>query len=551
MMPDISRKIWTIVTSCLLLFCTNMQALPLEAQIIFSARPFTTEDVNQRTVNEFKALDEIYARAIFKRPIKEMVTGNPEDYFHPETGHLLIEFELKQMIDGNVYSGVIKYLSREDLEKNYFDFDVAPAANRSRDAYVVNFAGGLASYGSEYFRNRQKGMFTMTAFIMDRKGEKMQNGNVSGNFSVDYSILPEGDAGAMKMESWQQKIYQAANEEVVKENQKKMNPGKNGSVPSMIFLDQKGETRATFLAGDEIRGRINLTKPLKEYISDGSVKQLQIDIKSLNDDITGISVTKILRTSELEQTYIDFEISVPGDKAKDVYTNNLGFFRTFYPDGIDPKRILQFELSLATQYNMNYNGLKELEASGELEIDYTKATKSQLASFYNKGEQAAKAAEINADKQAGLENAEIVKKMPLPLVFTKPGKAGYAAYSKETITGMIKARFKVNNVYMLTFDEPEGSGDFTPLKDLSNYPTEKLGNHVFYFAFKDESDGQYKFSGGRLRMLYEGNGKYSEPFIFPYSPIMNGDPGFPFDKTRKKMGFESVFFVDGDKLKKN
>lgn len=320
--------------------------------------------------------------------------------------------------------------------------------------------------------------------------------------------------------------------------------------PGIIFMNAKGEVATIFLAGEEIRGRINLPKPVKDYLKGETAKQIRIDVRSTSDEISGIAVTKMLRASELNNSYIDFDVYPTAQKAKDIYESGLGFFFSFYPTNASPKGVIKFEVAVGDEYNENYNGLSKMEVSGEISIDYTKITAIEYSKLWSKGKDAHDAAEANASKIASIENAEAVKAMPLPIVFTKPSKAGYTGYSNAIIINMIKARYKISAVYMLTFDEPDGPGDFTALKDLNNYPSEKLGNHVFYFAFKDELDGQYKFAGGRLRMLYEGNGKYSEAFIFPYSPLMNNDPKFPFDYARKDLGFESVFFMDGAKIKK-
>ncbi len=320
--------------------------------------------------------------------------------------------------------------------------------------------------------------------------------------------------------------------------------------PGIIFMNAKGEVTSTFLAGEEIRGKINLPKPVKDYLTGETAKQIRIDVRSTSDQVSGIAVTKLLRASELNNSFIEFDVYPSALKAKDIYESGLGFFFSFYPTNVLPKGVIKFEIMVGDEYNESYNGFSKMEVSGEISIDYSKITSAEYNKLWAKGRDAHDAAEANASKIASLENAEIVKTMPLPIVFTKPSKAGYTGYSNAVIINMIKARYKVEAVYMLTFDVPDGPGDFTSYKDLNNYPSEKSGNHVFYFAFKDPIDGQYKFAGGRLRMLYEGNGKYSEAFVFPYSPLMNNDPKFPFDYARKDLGFESVFFMDGAKIKK-
>ncbi|MBA3681454.1 MAG: hypothetical protein H0W73_09860 [Bacteroidetes bacterium] len=519
----------------------------ITGEVVFSNEPFIGDKPANKIVNEFKAWDEIYGRINFDKPIAEILDGS--NIAKKDDGSILVAFEVVEDASGKNTIRVTKYLTKQEMEKNYFDFDIAPALNTSRDNYIVSFSSAFASYGLDYFKERAKGKFTFYVFFQDRTHENMEGQNNVGNLTVDYSNLPDGDKGTTKIKDWSQKIDQAANDDVVKENKKKMEAKNSGTNPAFIFTNTAGKTANVFQAGEEIHGKLILQKPLKDYLSGDKATQIQIDIKCLNDNITTISVIKILRPSEFNNSYIEFDVFPTLQNAKDVYDNNLGFYRTFYGNA-HPKKIVNFELSLATDYNLNYNGFKKLEALGEIAIDYTKATKEQIEIFYNKGQQAGEEAEKNAEKLYIKESAETVKTMPLPIVFTRSSKAGYSSYSNTTLINIIKSRFKITEVFMLTFDEAEGSGDFTPLKDLNNYPTEKIGNHVFYFSFKDPIDGHYKFTGGRLRMLYEGNGKYSEPFVFPYSPIMNGDPKYPFDYGRYDQGFESVFFIDGEKIKK-
>ncbi|HYG50166.1 MAG TPA: hypothetical protein VD905_04645, partial [Flavobacteriales bacterium] len=350
---------------------------------------------------------------------------------------------------------------------------------------------------------------------------------------------------------WQRSISMAAQGWVVEENRKKM-----ATAPSIAFSNQPFSNPAHVVvsgvkAGDPIYGRVTLPKPLKEYVSMGTPAKLQIDIKCLNDNVSGLSVEKLLRASEFENAYIDFDIFPSSENARDVYSSNLGFYYTIFATGITPGRKLEFEISLASDYNASNNYFHKMDGFyGELEIDYAGLTSQQLKELNDKGRKLGEEAEENADKLAGIEGAAQVKTLPLPIVFTRASKSGYSGYSNAAIMQMIKAKFKATEVLMLTFDESDGHGDFTALTDLSNYPTEKSGNHVFYFVFKDPLDGLYKFSGGRLRMLYEGNGRYGEAYIFPYSPIMEGDPVFPYDPMRKKLGFDSIFFFDAQKIKR-
>jgi hypothetical protein len=516
-----------------------------QAEVAFSAQPFEG-NATAKIIKTFNAFDEIYGRVKFSQPIKSFLS-NPEENFYRDNGSIEINFEIKTGDGSKTHTGVSKNLSKEELEKNYFDFDIAPALNRSNDVYFVDFSGGIAGTDVPYFQKRSSGSFIVSSFIMTSKGEKLEEVKMTGEFTIDYSKLPAGDAGVTKLSEWERMIALAARSEQVEENKKRKTYKASGASSSITFMNAKKENVSAFSAGDEIYGKIMLPKPLKEY-ANGTVKQLRIDFKSINDNIQG-SVSKMIRASELENSFIEFDIAPALTTAKDVYDSNLGFSFFFYGNSNDPQKNVKFDISLSSDYNTNYNNWKKFDANGELSVDYSKLNKTQVAELFTKGQTVAKEAEKNASKAASIENGIAAKNLPLPVVFTKASKTGYTGYSNVVITNMIKARFKIKEVYMLTFDVAEGSGDFRSLTDLNNYPSEKLGNHVFYFAFKDELDGQYKFSGGRLRMLYEGNGKYSEAFIFPYSPIM-GDEKFPFDQNRKDLGFESVFFMDGARIKK-
>lgn len=521
---------------------------PITGEVIFSDQPFVGDSPSNTVKKDFMAWGEIYGRAKFNQPLKELIIGR--ELAVDDDGNMLIGFELKQNADGETHYGTTKLLSKEELEKNYFDFDIAPSINNSRDPYIVDFGGGVANLGSSYFMNRQKGLFTLTVQFLNGGHTALPEQNCKGEFTIDYSNLPDGDEGISKMSSWSQTLYHTKDRSQVAQNKQRIEALNSGAISKIVFMNSQNTVSTTFKAGEEIYGKINLSKPLKEYFSGENAKHIQIDIQCLNDNIYGLSVTKTIRLGEINNNYLEFDIFPSLEKAKDFYTNNLSFYRTFFGMNDSPNKIIRFEISLGTDYNINYNGFKKMEALGEIEIDYSGVTQTQISELYENGRKIAEAAEKKADQLFAKESGEFAKSLPLPIVFTKKSQTGYSGYSNATIISMIKQYYKITEVYMLTFDVADGTGDFTSLTDLSNYPTEKIGNHVFYFAFKDDLDGQYKFAGGRLRMLYEGNGNYSDAFIFPYSPLMEGDAAFPYDYTRNNLGYESVFFMDGAKIVK-
>lgn len=518
----------------------------LKGTIVFSNQPFEGDSPTAKPVTAFKAWDEIYGRIQFDKPLKNMLTG----YF---AGAILDEgpivvFQLKREVDGEIHHGVNKKLSMADLEKNYIDFDIAPGINKSRDAFTPDFSGGVTSLNNPDFENRTNSKFTMRAFFWDAGHEEIPEQYISGPLSIDYSGLPDGDGGISKMTEWERVIYQAAQEDKVAENAKKRSIKPTIEFSTLPFSNAAHTVVSSIKAGDQAYGRITLAKPLKEYIQEGNPKQIRIDIKCLNDDVIGISVEKKLTAAEFNNAFIDFDIFPSLENAKDVYTENMGFYFTIFASDLNPRKKLKFEISLSTDYNISNNGFRKMESFGELEIDYSNATAAQITEWSATARKMGEVAEKKADLAFAKECMELVKSMPMPTVFTRPSKAGYTGYSNATIIQMIKTYYKVSEVLMLTFDEPEGTGDFRSLTDLNNYPSEKLGTHVFYFVFKD-SDGAYKFGGGRLRMLYEGNGNYSEAFIFPYSPFKDGE-SFPWDRVRDKAGFQSVFYMPESKIKR-
>ncbi|HLP10316.1 MAG TPA: hypothetical protein VK177_00190 [Flavobacteriales bacterium] len=526
--------------------------MELKAEVVFSNQPFIGENPGAKPVNDFKAWDEIYGRVTFSKPIEQLLVGEFENGiadYDPYLGTSLMRFSLKQD-DNGVGVAIERRLTAEELKLNYIDFDIAPAETRSRSVYPSNNFGSAVARQNTYFEARKKGTFTMTVEFLDGKGDALEGQNIKNKLTIDYSDIPEGYQGTEKMSQWERSISSAAQGWVVSDNLKKMATEPNITFSKKPFSDDSRIITSSVKAGDPIYGRIVLKKPLKEYVSDWKPEKLQINIKCLNDNITGIAVEKMIRAGELENAYIDFDIFPSPESAKDVYSNNLGFYRTVFSSEIISGAKLRFEFSLASEYNASYNGFKKMEGYGELEIDYAGLTSQQIDELSEKGRKLGEKAEENADRLAGVEGVAKVKTLPMPIVFTRAGKSGYTGYSNATIVQMIKTKFKATEVLMLTFDESDGSGDFSALTDLNNYPTEKIGNHVFYFVFKDPLDGLYKFSGGRLRMLYEGNGKYGEVYIFPYSPLLEADPVFPYDPMRKKLGFDSIFFFDPLKIKR-
>ncbi len=341
----------------------------------------------------------------------------------------------------------------------------------------------------------------------------------------------------------------------------------------IIYASQPFSTNPTeqkeFKANSPIYGRVVLDKPLKEYCKlaskhldnvpsnfarlIGLAPENQYDEEGNEkyDKTLVITYDLYLTFADLEKNYIDFDVMPTVADATSEYSSGLAFYRSFADQETETGKKSHFGIRLFPEYNESNAQIVGLTATGDFYIDYTASNYETVEQWANQCRKAQEAAKENALKSAGKNAAEQAKKLPLPVCFTRGQNKGYTdpKFSNAKITAMIKQMFGVTEVYNLTFDKPDGVNDFRSLVDAStNLPTYKMGNHVFYFAFKDK-DGTYRFSGGVLKMDYEGYGKYGEAYIYAYSPIQ-GDEKFPIDEQRKQNGLYSVFVFDGTKLPK-
>lgn len=518
----------------------------LTAQIVFSEQPFMGADGGNKISTDFKAGSEIYGRIKFAKPMNELFKG----YFagaklkvNTSDGLAKLEFKIKYEKDGETrFAAAEKNLSAEDLNLNYVDFDIAPSLNKSRDAYRTCFANVIASSSVPYVEGGEKGKMKILAFFINDNGEQVENVNIGGDLVIDYSD-PKLDLNA-----WNEQIEKASIEDRVVENKKKMGKKANIEFANLPFSNPAHKVATKFKAGSPIYARVTLEKPLKEYLKVDEAKWLYIKVNCSNyTNINGLSHQKKLRPSELENSYIDFDVTPTVADAKDVYDSNMGFHFSFFSNNEAPNKVVSFEVELE-EINNNAS-FARLKGFGSLELDYTGLTGTQVGALWEAGRTTGEAAIKNADKMALAEGAEMVKKMPLPAIFSKPSKAGYTEYSSAVITQMIKSYLKVTDVYMLMYGENKEQQEFFVEKDSYNLPTAKVGNITFYFIFKD-TDGYYKANAGYLIRPYEGGSKYGTPYIKAHVPITTGDAQYPLDVVRDKNGFNYCFLVDGAKVKK-
>jgi hypothetical protein len=519
----------------------------LKGNIVFSDQPFTGDAGGNSPKTDFKAGGEIYGRIKFDKAMNDLFKG----YFsgaklkvNNSEGDAKMTFKVKYEKNGEtVFGAAEKILSKEDLTKSYVDFDIAPAKNKSRDAYRTGFSGSIANSSNPYVNDGEKGKITIIGYFIDDNGSDVENTNIKGTMTIDYSD-PK-----LNLNSWNDQIDWAAREDVIAENKKKIGKKPNIEFANLPFSNPAHKVGTKFKAGSPIYARVTLDKTLREYMKVDEVKWLYIKVSCQNyQQINGLTHQKKIRPGELDKNYIDFDVTPTAADAKDVYDSNMGLHFSLFSNNNAPNKVVSFEIEL--EENNNSSNFARLRGFGNLEIDYTGLTGTQVGALWEAGRVAGESAEKNADKGAAAEGAELAKSLPLPAFFNKPSGKGYTGYTNAQIIAMIKNYLKVTEVYMLTYGENKEQGDFFIEKNELNLPKAKVGNIGFYFIFKD-TDGYYKANGGYLIQPYEGGGKYGAAYIKADGPISTGDPKYTHDVERDKKGFNYCFIVDGAKVKKS
>lgn len=339
----------------------------------------------------------------------------------------------------------------------------------------------------------------------------------------------------------------------------------------MIFsskpFSQGGIEQNEFKANTPIYGRVLLDKPLKDYcknpskkydnVPNGYARKFCIKPTDRNeeyevafDEIFSNNYNIQLTFSDLDKSYVDFDIMPSNEDASTVYEDFEGPFMSFANSDLAIGKKSHFAIQVYSEYNESNSDITELKSRGDFYIDYTNSTAESQQNWYNQCKKAKDLASANALKNVGKNALQEALKLPLPSCFSKGNNPGYKnpENSIAKITELIKQKYGVTEVYKLTFDKADGVEDFRTLLDANtNEASCKMGNHVFYFAFKDK-DGSYRFSGGVLKKDHVGYGKFSETYIQDYSPIQ-GEEKYPMDMIRDSKGTYNVFIFDGSKLK--
>ncbi|MES2566397.1 MAG: hypothetical protein V4565_05995 [Bacteroidota bacterium] len=534
-------------------------------KIIFSSKPFSKGGVEQ---TEFKANTPIYGRLVLDKPLKEFQINKAKT----ETPFTL-HFNFLIKTDG-VYSDFFKengiiILTENDLLKKEIDFDIAPAKGTGTTTYFDDkemysgvTSGGLGDAPVEY------------KLVLD----EMENANypkvfkidASGKFKVDFT----GTTDETQLE-WRNQC--AEEHEAALKNEHKTNNataekkqegivGKNRIVFSTKHFSSNPPTQTTFKISDRIYAKMILEKPLKEFCSPkfydlkeyygitdkNVVRVMSFIVKYKNEDgdylpLGPITVDMSLTKDNLESKEVLIDIIPSKEEATTVYSSGSEFFRALIDkEFVGKKYDLKFELT-----KQEMSGIANIDFDSKFSIDYTSSSDEEQDRLFEYGQKANEAAKENSFKASVKAGIQAVKAMPVPLCFSKAGNPGYKSpeNSNAAIINLIKQKYDVTEVLKLTFDKADGVDDFRTLVDANtNVASCKMGNHVFYFAFKDK-DGSYRFTGGTLRRDHVGFGKFGELYIQDYGPIQEGDAKYPLDVYRDYKGIHGVCIFDGTKLK--
>jgi hypothetical protein len=320
------------------------------------------------------------------------------------------------------------------------------------------------------------------------------------------------------------------------------------------FSSDNVNLKTVFKAGEYIYGRVNLDKKLIEYTQtkkNDRIGSISIYIEGIDAFVISFSVNKLLRSIEHQNNYLDFDVFPEKSNAKDNY-GSIGLYFTIFNQSIlanleqIANKKLEFKVSIIGYADY---GWEQFTISSNLTIDYTEATYETLNTLYEYGREAGNYGEENFNKNTAILNNEFAMKLPLPIVFSQANGKGYTEYSDAQVINMIKSRFQITEIIKLCFWPSDEDTDFKVYKE-NDLIAGQWGTKYFYFIFKDPLDGFCKATGGVLVKPYLGDGKYDHPYIYPMSPIIDADKqNYPYDYTRYKLGFESVFFVDCEKLK--
>jgi hypothetical protein len=308
--------------------------------------------------------------------------------------------------------------------------------------------------------------------------------------------------------------------------------------------------KTDFIAGEEIYGMVVMNENFSEINNEeGNPFNVTFYANLLNIEGSGSSANTAFRANIHQkynkQNYLFFDVSP--NPAKAISYAEYAFERIGYllatingneMYGDKPK--LGYERTYQAGFNIGY---KEY-AKGNLNIDYTKSTKASMKVWIAREQQAFELSKANVLKANDDEASDIAQNLPLPKSFLQASASPYSdpKYAKGNIITMLKKIDGVKEIMKFMFLKTTAQNDFELYKTPLGQPDYKWGNRFFQFIFKD-TKGKCLAAGGRLKMNYEGGGKYSAPFIiWEYADVERGE-GFLEDTDLK------AYVVDCTKVK--
>jgi hypothetical protein len=329
--------------------------------------------------------------------------------------------------------------------------------------------------------------------------------------------------------------------------------------PGKIYFSDKpfitgtdlANAKTSFTAGSEIYGMIVMNKNFGEYTEDED-KAFAVTFYANLINISGdgssanTALAANIHLKYNKQNYLFFDISPAPSKA--VTYAEYNFMRIgnlmatikgneTYGDKpkLGNKRTYEFEFKI---------GYKVF-AEAKLDIDYTNATKETMKTWMAREDEAFALAKTNTLKANDNEASNTAANLPLPKSFMKPSGNAYTdpRLTAAKITAMLKKIPEVKDVLKFMFVRTTAQSDFELYKTPLGVPDYKWGNRFFQFIFKD-AKGKCLAAGGRIKMNYEGGGKYGAPFVIWELADVESTEGFLVDTELK------AYVVDCSKVKK-
>jgi hypothetical protein len=311
-----------------------------------------------------------------------------------------------------------------------------------------------------------------------------------------------------------------------------------------------GHAKTDFVAGDEIYGMIVMPENFSEYnfradqdfhVSFGCTMK-NITEKGYNESMPLDSNIKARYNA---QNYLFFDVSPDPEKALSYVEYSQfrigNFFAKVEKNSTNPDAE---KIGKIRNFQMEFRIDTKQYAETEITIDYTKATKASMKVWLEKDEKANEMAKTNTAKMDNESANNVANSLPLPKSFLQPSASPYSdpKYSKANIMAMLKNRDEVKQLLKFMFVKTTATNDFELYKTPLGQPDYKWGNRFFQFIFKD-ANGKCLASGGRLKMDYEGGGKYSAPYILWEYADVGASEGFLQDTDLK------AYVVDCNKVK--